>query len=59
MKYGHNGHYDNFGSSGEYGTFVEADPTARLSISYAHNMTPNEEIYHHHRVRAVAYGCAL
>ena len=59
MKYGHNGHYDNFGSSGEYGTFVEGDPTAKLAMSYGHNMTPNEEIYHHHRVRAVAYGCAL
>lgn len=59
MKYGHNGHYDNFGSSGELGTWVEADPAAKLSMAYCHNMTPSEDIYHHHRVRAVAYGCAL
>ena len=59
MKYGHNGHYDNFGSCGAMGTFMEADPFVKLSMSYAHNMTPGEEIYHHHRVRAVTYGCAL
>lgn len=59
MKYGHNGHYDNFGSSGEMGTWAEADPTARLAIVYGHNMTPSEDVYHHHRVRAAAYGCAL
>lgn len=59
QKYGHNGHFDNFGGSGDLGTFVEADPIAKLAMSYAHNMTPNEDIYHHHRVRAVTYGCAL
>lgn len=59
QKYGHNGHFDNFGSSGDLGTFMEADPVEKLAMSYAHNMTPNEEIYHHHRVRAVTYGCAL
>lgn len=59
QKYGHNGHFDNFGGSGDLGTFVEADPIAKLAMSYAHNMTPDEEIYHHLRVRAVTYGCAL
>ena len=41
------------------GTWAEADPTARLAIAYGHNMTPSEDVYHHHRVRAAAYGCAL
>ncbi len=59
LKYGHNGHYDNFGSTGEMGTWVEADPTVKLAMAYGHNMTPSEDVYHHHRVRAVAYGCAL
>lgn len=59
QKYGHNGHLGCFGWTGGSGTWVEADPVAKLSIAYMHNMSPNEELYHHHRVRTVAYGCAL
>ena len=57
QKYGHNGHLGSFGWTGGFGTWVEADPVAKCSIAYMHNMIPNEEVYHHHRVRAVAYGC--
>ncbi len=57
QKYGHNGHLGSFGWTGGTGIWVEADPVARCSIAYMHNMMPNEELYHHHRVRAVAYGC--
>ena len=59
QKYGHNGHLGNFGWTGGSGIWAEADPTDRLSIVYMHNMSPNDELYHHHRVRAVAYGCLL
>ncbi len=59
QKYGHNGRIGCFGWTGGAGTWVEADPVDKLSIAYMHNMMPNEELYHHHRVRAVAYGCAL
>ena len=48
-----------FGWTGGSGTWVEADPVDKLSIAYMHNMAPNEELYHHHRVRNVAYGCLL
>jgi CubicO group peptidase (beta-lactamase class C family) len=53
----HNGSLGAFGWTGGAGTWVEADPKEGLSISYMHNMRPNEELYHHHRVRTVAYGC--
>ncbi|MBQ8995813.1 MAG: beta-lactamase family protein [Oscillospiraceae bacterium] len=59
QKYGHNGHLGCFGWTGGSGIWVEADPVAKCSIAYMHNMFPNEELYHHHRVRAVAYGCLL
>jgi CubicO group peptidase (beta-lactamase class C family) len=59
QKYGHNGRLGCFGWTGGSGTWVEADPVDKLSIAYMHNMMPNEELYHHHRVRAAAYGCAL
>ena len=59
QKYGHNGHLGCFGWTGGSGIWVEADPIAKCSIAYMHNMVPNEELYHHHRVRAVAYGCLL
>lgn len=59
QKYGHNGRLGCFGWTGGAGTWVEADPVDKLSIAYMHNMMPNEELYHHHRVRAVAYGCLL
>ena len=58
-QYGHNGHPGCFGWTGGSGIWVEADPVDRFSIAYMHNMMPNEELYHHHRVRAVAYGCML
>lgn len=58
-KYGHNGHIGCFGWTGGSGSWVEADPVEGFSIAYMHNMAPNEELYHHHRVRAVAYGCML
>lgn len=56
-QYGHNGHLGCFGWTGGYGTWAEADPVDKLSIVYMHNMMPNEELYHHLRVRAAAYGC--
>ena len=59
QKYGHNGHLGCFGWTGGSGIWAEADPVANASIVYMHNMFPNEELYHHHRVRAVAYGCLL
>ncbi len=59
QKYGHNGHLGAFGWTGGSGIWVEADPVAKLSIAYMHNMMPNEELYHHHRVRSVAYGIVL
>lgn len=59
QKFGHNGHIGCFGWTGGTGIWVEADPVAKCSIAYMHNMFPNEELYHHHRVRAVAYGCIL
>ena len=59
QQYGHNGHLGCFGWTGGSGIWVEADPVGRFSIAYMHNMMPNEELYHHHRVRAAAYGCML
>lgn len=53
----HNGHLGAFGWTGGTGTWVEADPATGISIAYMHNMAPNEELYHHHRVRNTAYGC--
>ena len=59
QKYGHNGHLGAFGWTGGSGIWVEADPVAKISIAYMHNMMPNDELYHHHRIRTVAYGCLL
>lgn len=53
----HNGSIGAFGWTGGSGIWVEADPKENTSIVYMHNMRPNEELYHHLRVRAVAYGC--
>lgn len=53
----HNGSLGAFGWTGGSGIWVEADPKERLSIVYMHNMRPNEELYHHLRVRNVTYGC--
>ena len=59
QKYGHNGHIGNFGWTGGTGIWVEADPVDHFSVAYMHNMAPNEELYHHHRVRAVVNGIML
>jgi len=56
QAYGHNGHPGAFGWTGGAGTWVEADPVSGISIAYMHNMMPNEELYHHHRIRAAVYG---
>lgn len=53
----HNGSIGAFGWTGGSGIWVEADPKEEVSIVYMHNMRPNEELYHHLRVRTVAYGC--
>ncbi len=53
----HNGSIGAFGWTGGSGIWVEADPEEEISIVYMHNMRPNEELYHHLRVRTVAYGC--
>lgn len=53
----HNGSLGAFGWTGGSGIWVEADPKEGISIAYMHNMRPNEELYHHLRVRTVAYGC--
>ena len=59
QEFGHNGHIGCFGWTGGSGIWVEADPVDRFSIAYMQNMMPNEELYHHHRVRATAYGIML
>lgn len=59
QKYGYNGHFDNFAVFGDLGTWAEADPTAKLATAYMHNMTPNNNVFHHHRIRTVVYGIAL
>ena len=46
-----------FGWTGALGTWTAIDPSENLSIVYMHQMMPNMEQYHHHRVRSVAYGC--
>lgn len=56
---GHNGHLGCFGWTGGSGIWVEADPVEKFSVAYMHNMSPNEELFHHHRVRAAVYGCML
>ena len=59
QKYGHNGHLGDFGWTGGTGIWAEADPVDRFAVTYMHNMRPNEELYHHHRVRAVINGIML
>ena len=53
----HNGSLGQFGWTGGTGTWAEADPSEGTSIVYMHNLQPNMEVYHHLRMRAVAYGC--
>lgn len=45
-----------FGWTGAAGTWTSIDPENRFSAVYMHNTFPNNEEYHHMRVRAVAYG---
>lgn len=52
-----NGSVGEFGWTGMLGTYASIDPSERLSIVYMHQMDPNEEMYHHLRVRAAANGC--
>lgn len=52
-----NGSVGEFGWTGMLGTYVSIDPEEKLSIVYMHQMDPNMEEYHHHRVRAVVNGC--
>lgn len=51
------GHVGSFGWTGGMGTWCEADPVSHVSIAYMHNMSPNQELYHHHKVRETAYAC--
>lgn len=45
-----------FGWTGAAGTWTSIDPAHKFSVVYMQNMFPNNEEYHHMRVRAVAYG---
>ena len=45
-----------FGWTGAAGTWTSIDPKNHFSVVYMHNTFPNNEEYHHMRVRAVAYG---
>ena len=45
-----------FGWTGAAGTWASIDPENHFSAVYMHNTFPNNEEYHHMRVRAVAYG---
>ncbi|MBQ8995814.1 MAG: serine hydrolase [Oscillospiraceae bacterium] len=53
----HNGSLGSFGWTGGFGTWCEADPEDGVGLVYLHNTSPNNEVYYHHRVRNVAYGC--
>ena len=44
------------GWTGAAGTWTSIDPKNHFSAVYMHNTFPNNEEYHHMRVRAVAYG---
>lgn len=46
-----------FGWTGAAGTWASIDPSEGFSVVYMHQTMPNNEEYHHHRVRSVAYGC--
>ena len=52
----HSGGLGSFGWTGGFGTWCEADPEDGVSITYMHNLMPDDELYTHHRVRAVSYG---
>jgi len=44
-----------FGWTGVMGTWTSIDPSEGFSAVYMHQMNPNQEEYHHLRVRAAAY----
>lgn len=52
-----NGSIGEFGWTGGMGTYTCIDPSEGFSLVYMHQLRPNMEQYHHHRVRAAAYGC--
>ena len=45
-----------FGWTGMLGTWASICPEENFSAIYMHQMMPNEEVYHHLRIRAAAYG---
>ncbi len=45
-----------FGWTGFSGTYTSIDPSEGFSVVYMHQMNPNMEEFHHHRIRAAAYG---
>ena len=45
-----------FGWTGMAGTWTSIDPANRFSVVYMQNTSPNNEEYHHMRIRAAAYG---
>ena len=45
-----------FGWTGAVGTWTSIDPADGVSAVYMHQMSPNQEEYHHLRVRAAVYG---
>ncbi len=45
-----------FGWTGAAGTWTSIDPENHFSAVYMHNTFPNNEEYHHMRIRAAAYG---
>jgi CubicO group peptidase (beta-lactamase class C family) len=53
----YNGSVGEFGWTGGAGTWTAIDPSEGVSIVYMHQLQPNMEEYHHHRLRAAAYGC--
>ena len=45
-----------FGWTGVAGTYTSIDPEEGFSVVYMHQLDPNQEEEHHHRIRAAAYG---
>lgn len=45
-----------FGWTGASGTYTSIDPSEGFSVVYMHQLDPNMEEFHHHRIRAAAYG---
>ena len=51
-----NGSIGSFGWTGGAGIWAEADPSEHVAMVYMHNTRPNQEVYHHMRIRAACYG---